>query len=290
MVKFRLVSNYKTIKNMGNNKKNWFVRILIILLCLGIVSMIYFSFFCVAPYGEFKNGMFFLLSILLILVLSESFDNFSVGKIISIEREIKNKENENQRLERKNTELISHIISITNTQTQKQQSTNIFGDYYSDNPKELQPIVNDNVQELIDRIGSSPAIIEIETDIKKELAEKGLEITEEATKVLLRHLAGTQLILIFERIHSAIFGSQISLLRRISSHLDGMPEDEVSQYFIKVKHQFPDLNNWSIEDYLLYLFNNGLLSKLNNNIFITNLGIEYLTWITRNRITEDKSL
>ncbi len=69
-----------------------------------------------------------------------------------------------------------------------------------------------------------------------------------------------------------------------------MPEDEVSQYFIKVKHQFPDLNNWSIEDYLLYLFNNGLLSKLNNNIFITNLGIEYLTWITRNRITEDKSL
>ena len=55
--------------------------------------MIYFSFFCVAPYGEFKNGMFFLLSILLILVLSESFDNFSVGKIISIEREIKNKEN-----------------------------------------------------------------------------------------------------------------------------------------------------------------------------------------------------
>ncbi len=65
-------------------------------------------------------------------------------------------------MERKNTELISHIISITNTQTQKQQSTNIFGDYYSDNPKELQPIVNDNVQELIDRIGSSPAIIEIE--------------------------------------------------------------------------------------------------------------------------------
>ena len=81
--------------------------------------MIFFNFFCVEPYGEFKNGIFFLLSILLILVLAESFDNFSIGQIVSIKREIKNKEKENKKLEQRNTELISHIISITNTQTQK---------------------------------------------------------------------------------------------------------------------------------------------------------------------------
>ena len=86
------------MENMENNPKNWFVRILIILFCLGIASMIFFNFFCVEPYGEFKNGVFFLLSILLILVLAESFDNFSIGKIVSIKREIKNKEKENKKL------------------------------------------------------------------------------------------------------------------------------------------------------------------------------------------------
>lgn len=55
-----------------------------------------FLIFCVEPYGEFKNGIFFLLSILLILVLAESFDNFSIGQIVSIKREIKNKEKENK--------------------------------------------------------------------------------------------------------------------------------------------------------------------------------------------------
>ena len=114
------------MENMENNGKNEPLPAVRILFCLGIASMIFFNFFCVEPYGEFKNGIFFLLSILLILVLAESFDNFSIGQIVSIKREIKNKEKENKKLEQRNTELISHIISITNTQTQKQQSTNIF--------------------------------------------------------------------------------------------------------------------------------------------------------------------
>ena len=220
------------MENMENNPKNWFVRILIILFCLGIASMIFFNFFCVEPYGEFKNGIFFLLSILLILVLAESFDNFSIGQIVSIKREIKNKEKENKKLEQRNTELISHIISITNTQTQKQQSTNIFGDYYSDKPNVLQPVNNDTVQELIDRIGNSVVIADIENNIKKELVEKGFDITGETTKVLLRHLAGSQLLLTFEKINIAIFGSQIRLLRLLNSS-DGISEEDVSQYYSK---------------------------------------------------------
>ena len=276
---------------MENNKKNWFVRILIIIFCVCIAIMIGFNFFYVEPCGEFNNGIYYLLSLLLILVLAESFDNFSIGKIVSIKREMKNKEDENKRLEKKNTELISHIISITNTQTQKQQSTNIFGDYYSDNPKNLQPITNDNVQELIDRIGNSLVITEIENNIKKELIERGLEITGETVKVLLRHLAGTQLLLTFEKIHTIIFGSQIVLLRKLNASNSGISEEEVSRYFSNVKQQFSDtLNSWGVEDYLAFLYNNILITKQNNKICITNLGVEYLVWITRNRITEDKPL
>ena len=264
------------MENMENNPKNWFVRILIILFCLGIASMIFFNFFCVEPYGEFKNGIFFLLSILLILVLAESFDNFSIGQIVSIKREIKNKEKENKKLEQRNTELISHIISITNTQTQKQQSTNIFGD--------------DTVQELIDRIGNSVVIADIENNIKKELVEKGFDITGETTKVLLRHLAGSQLLLTFEKINIAIFGSQIRLLRLLNSS-DGISEEDVSQYYSKVRLQFSEiLNSWELGDYLSFLYSSMLIIKQDNNIYITNLGVEYLVWITKNRIKEDKPL
>ena len=275
------------MENMENNPKNWFVRILIILFCLGIASMIFFNFFCVEPYGEFKNGIFFLLSILLILVLAESFDNFSIGQIVSIKREIKNKEKENKKLEQRNTELISHIISITNTQTQKQQSTNIFGDYYSDKPNVLQPVNNDTVQELID---NSVVIADIENNIKKELVEKGFDITGETTKVLLRHLAGSQLLLTFEKINIAIFGSQIRLLRLLNSS-DGISEEDVSQYYSKVRLQFSEiLNSWELGDYLSFLYSSMLIIKQDNNIYITNLGVEYLVWITKNRIKEDKPL
>lgn len=48
------------------------------------------------------------------LVLSESFDNFSIGQIIAIKREFKAKQEENKKLEQKNSDLISHLISITN--------------------------------------------------------------------------------------------------------------------------------------------------------------------------------
>lgn len=280
-----------TIENMENNGKNWFVRILIILFCMGIGSMICFNFFYVEPYGEFKNGIFFLLSLLLILVLAESFDNFSIGKIVSIEREIKNKENENKKMEQKNSELISHIISITNTQTQKQQSTNVFGDYYSDKPKVLQPTDNDNIQELIDRIGNSIVITEIENNIKKELIEKGLDITGETTKVLLRHLAGSQLLLTFEKIHTIIFGSQIRLLRLLNSSSHEISEEDIFQYFSNIKQQFSEtLNSWGVEDYLSFLYSSLLITKQDNNIYLTNLGVEYLVWVTRNGITENKPL
>ena len=276
---------------MENNKKNWFVRILIILFCIGLAVMIGINFFRVEPYGEFKEGIFFLLSLLLVLVLAESFDNFSIGKILSVKREIKHKETENKKLEQKNTELISHLISITNSQTQKQQNTNVFGDYYSDIPKELQPTNNDNVQELIDRIGNSPTITDLENSIRQELKDKGLDDTGETVKVLLRHLAGARLLLTFERIHSIIFGSQLYLLKQLNSSPEGVTEEDVSHFFGKVKQQFfESFRNWTVENYLSYLYSNSLITKTDNNIHLTFFGVEYLTWIVRYGVIEDKSL
>ena len=275
---------------MENNRNRWFTRILIIVFCVGLAIMIGVSFFCVQPYGELKNGIPFLLVLLLVLVLAESFDSFSIGKILSFKREIKNKEAENKKLEQKNAELISNLLSITNSQ----QSTNVLGNYYySDIPKNLQPTNTnrDNVQELIDRIGSSITITEIESNIKRELTEKGLETESETVKVLLRHLAGTQLFLTFEQIHSIIFGSQLHLLKLLNSSSSGFSEEEVSRFFEGVVRKFPDpFKNWTEKEYLSYLYSSLLITKKESKVDITNLGVEYLTWIIRDGVSENKPL
>lgn len=112
-------------------KPNWFVRIMIILLGLMLIGMILYNYVCIVPKGEINSGILTLLAILLILVLAESFDNFSIGKLISISREAKKKEKQVSKLEKEKTDLLNQLITISNTQTQSQQHTNVYGDYHA---------------------------------------------------------------------------------------------------------------------------------------------------------------
>lgn len=282
--------------NETAKKTNFFVRTLIVFFCFGLSFMIGFNFFAVEPVGVIKEGVFILLAILLVLVLAESFDNFSIGKLVSIKREVEVKKEENKKLEQKNNELISHILTITNTQTQKQLTTTVLGDYYTESRKDIQheKTNNDSVQELIDRIGNSIVIMDLEASIKEELTGKGLVIEGDTDKVLIRHLAGTQLLLAFERIHSYIFGTQLFLLRQLNKSIPyGLTENDVLLHFENIKKRFGDtFLDWNCEKYLTYLYSKALIIRTEEtgNIHITNLGVEYLTWITRAGIDDDKAL
>ena len=48
-----------------------------------------------------------LILIILIIILSESFDNFSIGKILTINRKLEESKDENEKLEKKNSQLIN---------------------------------------------------------------------------------------------------------------------------------------------------------------------------------------
>lgn len=93
--------------------------------------MIAYRFACVEPRGEISAGIVTLLCLLLVLVLAESFDSFSIGKLISISREAKKKEREVDKLEKQNAHLLSQLISVSNTQSQNQNHTNVYGDYHA---------------------------------------------------------------------------------------------------------------------------------------------------------------
>ncbi|MBX3724804.1 MAG: hypothetical protein KF823_02670 [Xanthomonadales bacterium] len=113
---------------------NLFVRILIALLCLLIAGMILFRFLQVQPVGEISPGLLSLLGLLVVLVLAEAFDNFSVGKLLSVSREVRKKEAEVERLEKQNSYLLSQLITVSNSQAQRQSSTTVQGDYYASSP------------------------------------------------------------------------------------------------------------------------------------------------------------
>lgn len=105
---------------METKKPNWFVRILIILLCIFIGGLIYFNFFWTRPPAQISTGLLVLVAFLTVLVLSEAFDNFSILKLISLSKTVKEKEGKNQELKKENSDLRNQIISISTSISQKQ--------------------------------------------------------------------------------------------------------------------------------------------------------------------------
>ena len=276
---------------MLESNKNYFVRVLIVLLCIGISSLIVFKFFFVCPKGEISGGLLTLISILLVLVLAESFDNFSVGKLFSMKREITEKTLENQKLERKNEELLKQIFNISNNI--KQSTTSVFGDYYSSKSSQNKEIDENVVQELLDAIGNSIVIEEMENKIKTDLDRRGLPYDSKTDTILIRHLAGTQLALNFEMIHNTIFGSQIILLKKLNTNIPtGLRENDVSIYISNVNETYTgSFSDWDTERYLNYLYATSLIVKSQEGkIHITNKGVEYLSWIVKNGRREDNPL
>lgn len=144
------------------NKKevNWFVRIALILLAGLIFTMVIFKFFYNEPISDISAGLIILIAFLLILVLSESFDNFSIGKIISLSREIKKKEEKISQVETEKKELLSQIISLTNNVNQRQSNTNIYG-LPSDFTKhfEIEKVSEDEKEEIEEEIEETETTI-----------------------------------------------------------------------------------------------------------------------------------
>lgn len=283
----------------NSEKKSTFVRVLIILLSLMLVGMISFNFYFTEPKGEISSGAITLILILTVLVLSESFDNFSVGKLVSISREAKKKEAEVKELEQKNSSLLNQLISISNTQSQQQNHTNVYGDYHesSSQQKANSQIATtgankNDVEQLLNRIGDSIVINDYEKLIIKDLKDKNLECESDTAKVLIKHLAGTQISLYFEIINQDIFSSQIELLRALNDSIpEGKPDNFVDGYVSEVISRNKEiLGAWTTPDYLKFLYQKELIIQKDKHVAITNYGVEYLAWLVKSGRSRRNSL
>ena len=101
-----------------------FVRIAIYILATFIAILIGTGYFLGEPKYQLSTDIIILILILVVLFLSESFNNLSIGKILTISKDYKKKEVENKELKSENSELRNQIINVATNVSQSQVTYN----------------------------------------------------------------------------------------------------------------------------------------------------------------------
>jgi hypothetical protein len=157
-------------------------------------------------------------------------------------------------------------------------------------PQEAPDLKQESLEELM-KAFDSLALREREKLIRKELEARGLKEDPHTIKVLIRHLAGTQLCLVFERVNSLIWGSQIAILEFLNSARQGALAESIKGFYDAAAARYPDaFKEYSFEDYLGFLLSTGLLVKDNGQHRITQMGVEFLSYLAATGRTGFRSL
>lgn len=105
-----------------SRKANWFVRVLIIIFSAILIWMVYTSFTKSSPPFSINAGIVTLIAIITIVILSESFNNLSIGQLISLSRQKEKVEKENEKLEHENSNLNLQIVQMAQIVTNFRQT------------------------------------------------------------------------------------------------------------------------------------------------------------------------
>ncbi|MCF6100361.1 hypothetical protein [Mesorhizobium muleiense] len=126
--------------------------------------------------------------------------------------------------------------------------------------------------------------------ILEERLRKQIETKPEAKRqpILLRELAISRLITLFERVHRLIFGSQIDLLK--SLNLTGPKSMElVRPYYDEAAILSPDFyKDYDFDKWLSFLTSAELVEIKDGQMDITETGREFLVYMVNTRLIERK--
>ncbi len=136
-----------------------------------------------------------------------------------------------------------------------------------------------STEELL-RAFDSVVMRNCEDKIRQDLADRGLGDQSDTVRVLIRHLAATQIALSLERIDRLIFGSQLMLLQFLNT-LQGASHEQAKLIYGEVASTHSEFyDTYSYEDWLGFLVGAGLISNDGDEISITQVGREFLSYLT----------
>ena len=216
---------------MDNKNGDWFVRVLIVVLSFLIGAMIFYNFFITAPVGEISNGLIALLILLILLILSEAFDNIALGKILSLNRKIEEKRIEVSDLKSEKQNLLNMLVKNISFQS---QSVGISGH---------------DLKEILTVIKADPERIEQETKEKEANIEDEQLYTIQKPKPINfrkveRHVLNSfietnklQGFLFYEQVTFSKNYATVDPISTLTPIFDGYIETENTESFIEVKLQ-----------------------------------------------------
>lgn len=216
---------------MENKNVDWFVRVLIVVLSFLIGAMIFYNFFITAPVGEISNGLIALLILLILLILSEAFDNIALGKILSLNRKIEEKRIEVSDLKSEKQNLLNMLVKNISFQS---QSVGISGH---------------DLKEILTVIKADPERIEQETKEKEaNIEDEQLYTFQEPKRInfrkVERHVLNSfiktnklQGFLFYEQVTFSKNYATVDPISTLTPIFDGYIETESTEIFIEVKLQ-----------------------------------------------------
>jgi len=122
----------------------------------------------------------------------------------------------------------------------------------------------------------NPLLREVEENIANDLKARGLTNLNDANKALIKSLAGTQLLLEFERVENTIFASQVAALTFLNPRTPTQLSD-IEPFYSAAASKYPKLyENKPFHDWLSYLIAKTLVRVNEDGVEITVRGREYL--------------
>lgn len=117
--------------------------------------------------------------------------------------------------------------------------------------------------------------------IEKQILEIG---PDDLKEWLIGQLAFSRVLWSFENLYANIFGGQVEVLSYLNQRLGvGLSRQELESLWVAHQQRNkPALDDWSLNSYLDFLRNRGLIFDFNDGVQISPLGREFLVWLVKN--------
>jgi hypothetical protein len=119
--------------------------------------------------------------------------------------------------------------------------------------------------------------------------ESGLK-PEEEKDFLVRLLAQSQLEAAFERTYYLIFGSQITALRKLNARGGRATLKEAQDFYQVFESRSPEFYmGYRFDGWLTFLINSGLINREDCAVVLTDIGRDFLLWMTAQGRPENRT-
>ena len=135
----------------------------------------------------------------------------------------------------------------------------------------------------------SPVHSARKSELKSIIDDMNFENPDKKVEFLLKSLASTTLNTEFERLNSIIWGSQITILKKLNTKEQS--HSVLKEIYDQAAKEYPEgFRDYTLENYIGFLINTELIRKNDENYFITDYGHEFLKYLIDSRANEYRNL